>query len=214
MIALDATSGGSASTTAITVAHTCTGSNLYLIVDVFNQGDTSATDVTGVTYNGVAMTLIVSGANASDDAAYQWYLINPATGANNIVVTRADTTGTCFVKGTSYTGVKQSGQPDASAYKEQVTNTLVSSVTVVAENSWAHLGVYNPEGGAITASTNTTSRNNTPNYTMSADNNADITAGSYSMTVTRTSGSSEFMSVMSSFAPAVASTFIPRMMVF
>jgi len=177
-----------------------TGSNGFVVVDVINQGDASATDVTGVTVNGVSATLGPSGSNSTSDAIYCFYLANPSDG--DIVVTRSDTTGTMFIKATSYSGVKQTGQPDASAYLESVTNSLVSSVTTVADNCWTHLGVYNPEGATITASTNTTSRGNSPAYTMSADNNTAITpAGSYSMTVTRDSGSSQFISTMISIAP-------------
>lgn len=47
----------------------------------------NASNVTGITYAGVAMTLSTSQIyNADNVKVYQYYLINPASGANNIVV--------------------------------------------------------------------------------------------------------------------------------
>lgn len=56
-IAFDATTTSSlgSAVTSITFSHTCTGSNRILFVCTANNG---GANVTGVTYNGVAMTNI------------------------------------------------------------------------------------------------------------------------------------------------------------
>ena len=58
-IAFDATANGQDSNVAsLTWSHTCTGSDLVLIVGVSTRGGDGDAVPTGVTYNGVAMTLI------------------------------------------------------------------------------------------------------------------------------------------------------------
>ena len=107
-IAFDASSAGtSVTSTTQTLAHTCSGVNRILFV---NTGITSADTIPGITYNGVALTKIASVINGRYFSL--WYLIAPATGANNIVVTSSvsDILRSCAV---SYTGAKQSGVPDA-----------------------------------------------------------------------------------------------------
>jgi len=76
-----------------TFSHTCAGSNRLL---VFGDGHTSSSDttVTGVTYNGVALTLVRSDQHQSGDSwrTSIWYLIAPATGSNTVSVTLCGTT--------------------------------------------------------------------------------------------------------------------------
>ena len=54
-----ASTGTYTGTSPLTWSHTCTGSNLILIVGVIVESSSSNQNCTGVTYNGVAMTLIV-----------------------------------------------------------------------------------------------------------------------------------------------------------
>lgn len=182
---------------------TVSGSDTIGFVFIAQQNDASANRVTGITWNGVAMTLAGTAlANATSDAVYLWYIIGPTTGV--VTATRTGTGNTGWFNCEYYTGAKQSAQPDAYVTKKEVTNTLVTSLTTVADNCWTILGVFNPEGAAITASTNSTERQAVQSFVKLFDNNTDITpAGSYSMTVTRASGASEFISAMASFAPVV-----------
>lgn len=65
-----------------------------------------------------------------------YYLINPSTGANNIVASTS-ISQTLIFQNTSYTGVKQSAQPDASNTSAYTTTTSQStSVTTIADNCW------------------------------------------------------------------------------
>ena len=109
-IAFDAQAKSSTTGTSLTYSHTTSGSNRMLIVaSSSNGGD----HITGVTYNAVAMTQVAKlavGANY----LYLHYLIAPATGANNVVVSSGSSV-VLVSCAASYTGVLQSGFPDSSA---------------------------------------------------------------------------------------------------
>ena len=185
-IAFDvATQGGFTSGTTHTFSHSCTGSDRILFVQSFHNNTTDTQ--TGVTYNGVAMTLVNKATPATGRYVYLWYLIAPATGSNSVVIT---STASVALGGnaSSYTGADQTTQPDASSVTTDALTTKVSSVTTVADNCWTVLA-YIGNNANPTASTNSTLR--AANATFADgdffDNNGAITpAGSYSMTVTTT----------------------------
>src|SRR3990172_8899086 len=87
-LAVDAVSSTSddGAPASITWSHTCTGTDLGLIVGTSWVGDGVTASAT---YNGVAMTS--KGMNISSTSSAlrieQFELIAPATGANNVVVT-------------------------------------------------------------------------------------------------------------------------------
>ncbi len=190
--------------TSQTFAHTCTGSNLILFVAIQNGGS-HTNNITGVTYNSVALSKItsqdasaVSGLNQQWDL---WYLINPATGSNNVVISAANS---AVINGIaiSYTGAKQSGVPDAGP----VTNILstgannTNTVTSIADNCW-HLVVGGDSNGASTAGTNATLRGKAGSGDCIAyDNNGAITpAGSHSETINMSGSASITIGI--TFAP-------------
>jgi len=119
--------GGTGST--LTYSHTCTGSDLVLLVFVESRSN----DVTGVTYATVAMTQVgsaqVSGDGLTTNTA--WRLAGPATGANNVVVT---ITGTNHVASTalSYTGVDQTTPVANSAAATGSSTTPSVNVTATS----------------------------------------------------------------------------------
>ena len=79
-------SGGSASTVLLTISHTCTtNGNRALWVWTYAR-DLGAGDVTGVTYNAVAMTQIGTTQTDDNNDLKCWELVAPATGANDIVI--------------------------------------------------------------------------------------------------------------------------------
>ncbi len=192
-IAFDAASNGiyGAAVPSITWNHTCTGSNLLLLVTVGEDNAVNGGTISGVTYNGVAMTLHKrQTALASNNTVSVWYLIAPATGSNAIVVT-ASVSNFWEIAGTSvsYTGVKQSGFPDAhteSTYTGGTTPTV--AVTTVADNCWVVAGIGN-RGGAKSAGSGTVERaenDGTPGgaagQSAMYDNNGVVhPAGSYTL---------------------------------
>lgn len=211
-IAEDATSSAAAfGTSTVTWSHTCTGSNGLLVVGTWD--DTGGVSLaTGVTYNGVSMTSAGAGIQVPGDRWVRlWWLVGPATGAHNIVASVSG--GGTLVNGwaTSYTGVKQTGQPDAA----EVTNTLstgtppvtlATSITTVANNSWTVIVSKSAGGGTLSAGTGSTLRVLATAGGALFDSNAAVTpAGSHSMTVD-CAGTNALALLMISFSPAVAAT--------
>lgn len=161
-IALDSAPTGItdvALTNTITRSHTCTGSNLILFAafEAFTQSDV----MTGATYNGVAMTRInyigITGGGAQ--SSYLYYILNPATGANNIVGSASSVT-LFRAYGASYTGVQQSGQPDGQNTATGTATSASLSITTTADNCWMVLLNTN-DTGEPTAGTNSTRRTST-----------------------------------------------------
>lgn len=195
-IAFDtAVAGGyTLSGTSHTFSHTCTGDELILFVLAFVQIGTT----TGVTYNGTAMTLVDSQGHTGGNVS-MWYLLNPAVGAHNVVVTASGTTVVAG-KSASYTGVRQSAQPDAS-FKQNFsgTSSVWGAVTTVADNCWTILMVSDQTGGEL-AGTGTTLRVAADGQAIFDSNGAISPAGTNFL---RTSNAVlNWGVVMASFAPS------------
>lgn len=107
-LAFDASSSASSGgTSALTLAHTCTGTDLALVVMASCPNGYNYLAGSTATYNGVSMGAArVNVAGGSNEYSYLWVLANPASGTHNIVVTP---TGSAYldVIGASFTGVDQ-----------------------------------------------------------------------------------------------------------
>lgn len=199
----DSNTGGT-----VTVPLTCSGANRILFVAVCDNAGGST--LTTKTYNGVTMTQIGSVFNApSTRDYYLFYIIAPATGGANIVITSSGG-NTVWVQAMSFTGAKQSAQPDATSSVVNPSGSTASysqSVTTVADNCFqVMLGVAN-SGNSVTASTNTTVQinesTNTNRQFFAYSTTAKTPAGSATLAVTSTAQT--FSSVTVSFSPVVAS---------
>mgnify|MGYP001597421519 CR=1 FL=1 len=200
-IAVDTQTTGGQTTTAnsLTWSHTCTGSDLNLIIGLTN----GANDTTGVTYAAAAATQDAHSAiPAGTEGADIWRKTAPATGANNVVLSRTGTTSRMTGVAASYTGSKQTGQPDAATTNTATSVTsITTSVTVVATNSWL-VGSYDNNAEVPTAGANTTIRQAGSDASGLADSNAAVAAGSRSLII-NTVGSSNFAFALISLAPTV-----------
>lgn len=154
-IAFDATTTSSRvnATSTLTYSHTCTWSDRAITVYVAcNWLQT----VTWVTYGWVSMTQVQSPlTNSNNSRLSAWLLLNPASGANNVVVT---TLWNCSIisKCASYTWVNQSWQPDSSSSTWPTTTTsFTTSTTTVADNTWCIMGGMGMSGSTLTAGSNT-----------------------------------------------------------
>ena len=135
--------GLSGSSTTFTWSHTCTGSNMALVVGFYiNWGNVSHRTITGITYNSVSLTPVQT-IDYTTDTAYLWlgYLKSPATGSNTIQVTISGTLGAANNAGgfaTSFTGVDQSSPVDSTgAQFSQGSATSISvNVTTANANAW------------------------------------------------------------------------------
>lgn len=202
MLAYDnATHSAFKNSTTNTQAHTCSGSDRVLMVYVYAGSDV----VTGVTYNGVSMTFVqkqLMGGAAAGQYIYEYILAAPASGSNNVVVTSSANLGG-YISAVSYTGAKQTGQPDNSA-KQALTGvtTITTNLTTVADNCW--LVGYAYHNGTVVAGTATTLRGGSVNVLQTMDSNgAKTPAGSYGLNTTRSPA--DFAGhVIASIAPVVS----------
>ena len=186
-IALDTTNGvwtGTAVTT--TLSYTVgSGSNRLLVVGV----QTLTNAVTGVTYGGVAMTLAgrTTYVGARVGVA-MYYLLAPASGTANIVASFS-TSAAFSIVAASYTGVKQSAQPDAgNAFADASGTTHTSTLTTVRPDVWmvaidGNAGsLESASGGSVVRQQGTAG--NVGNGALIDSNAPYTTAGSNTLTFT------------------------------
>lgn len=198
--------------------YTCTGSNLILVAGIFtNSGD--GYTFTGITYNSVAMSngidnnQTLGGANQH---CWLWYLIAPATGGNTISC-QSGLGASANLQVASYTGAKQSAQPDATAVGQATSNATsvtAGTLTVVAANSWVVAFVRNRIGAndvTNNSGVTTTSRSGSGAGPMYWDSNGVVSTGSN--TVSFAGNNQTWNVVTMSIAPATAAaTYIPAIM--
>ncbi len=141
------------STTSLTYSYTVgTNSNRLLLVNLI--GDVSADDISSVTYAGAPMTLLDKVQTPGERWHYLYYLLAPASGTNNVVVT-AGSSQYLISEATSWYNVAQSGQPVANTTNTaaggvvSMTTSLPASSNsaIVAESMWALLGIL-PNSGS------------------------------------------------------------------
>jgi len=207
-----AADGGNATGTSHTFSYTCgAGSDRLLFVSVVGGIiGVDADDVT-VTYNSTAMSKIGVVTTTINRFLSCFFLLNPSSGANNVVITAG---ASHFLSGAAadYSGVAQSGQPDASATNVAgpAASSITGTVTTIADNCWTIMGGYhNFDGNDFTAGTGTTRRTiDALLFHAIFDSNAAITpAGSTSLQGLTTS--SNLGCVIASFSPAGAASFVP-----
>ncbi len=216
MIALDSTSSNvNTSGTVVSATHVCTGSDLILFAAIKNnQGGT----VTSLTYNGVAMTLIGTCVDSSSRAYWLYYLINPASGSHSITFT-AGTSGNVGIFGISFTGAKQSGQPDNNnlGANPTVTSTSYSqSISTVADNCFEIMVGKCDDATPITGGTNTSlaadfdgAKTNYNGMFMVYSTAGKTPAGSASL-VLNAGITQQYYTVMASFSPSLSSPVVKK----
>lgn len=191
--------------TSLTYSHTVAASSDFLVVavDIIAVLD----DITGVTYNGVAMTRatnqVTPGGITRD---YLYYLVAPATGAHNVVVSA--TPGVQIIaESVDYGGTKQTGQPDSTKLGGATSGTSAAlPFTTVADNSWT-VALIRCEMAPPSSSTGSVTIVTSPadNGFILCDSNGPVTpAGSYTMNWTFASSNNNLVGM--SIAPAVAAS--------
>lgn len=210
-IAFDTTTLGGVGSSSWT--HVCTGSNLFLAVVVQDTAGGSNV-ISGVTYNGVSMTSNgTPTADSNGDKLWMFYLINPASGSNTVSISYSSS-GT-FARGcsASYTGVKQSGQPDSHQYAlSTASGTSVSVVNnVVATGCWIIQGGGSASTtvGSLNGSASRQSVNGSGNFggkLLFSDTNATVSTGNNTSTLTGSNlGTGQYFAIHAiSISPAPA----------
>lgn len=178
--------------TSITIAFDSgsTGSDRYLVVAIFG----ATTDkVTGVTYNGDAMTLLKKQVGTAQGGLYMYFfgLANPDTGTNNIVISASSSITQPPVWYGVYTGVDAT-QPDDDAYNNRGggSGSFAVTLTTVADNCWL-LAMEMDNNGAMAATADCVKRSGWSNgygTQVFDSNSAKTPAGSNALTVTGANG--------------------------
>jgi len=138
--------GANVGVTGISGSFDCSAGDI-LIAFAERQNANSQT----CTYNGVSMTLIGTGNNGGTLNTDVFYLVAPASGSNTLASSGTGSTYRALLA-VAYSGAKQTGQPDASAFPAGSSGTSkTTAITTVAANSWI-VGLYNNDnGGTVTA---------------------------------------------------------------
>ncbi len=191
-IAFDAVSNGHTTDTTLTFAHTMSSSaGGYLVCGVAPNNDVN--DITGVAYNGAAMTQYELVNSSGGSHQYFFGLANPSSGTNNVVVSRsssAEMTAIC----SSYIGALGGLDAHGQNIQSGTQTSLTTTATSIADNSWAILlfGWQRAPGSFV----GMTGRTNNNQYYV-ADTNAVIhPAGTHDMTYSFASCSDQCMSAI------------------
>ncbi len=179
-------SASSAVATSLTFAHTCTGTDRAIGVGVI----LNATLVpTGVTYNGVALALEVSQEISSGGNFSRLYeLENPASGANNVVVTiGAEVQLVCGA--VSVVGADQTDCVSGNAVASGSSSS--PSVTITSATGELVLAVICSGGVSWTAGTGETERWDLTNPAGGNSGWGGTEAGAASVTINPTQSASE-----------------------
>lgn len=131
------------------------GSDRVLLVFGLYYNGTGTDILSGVTYNGTAMTKV----NAVDNVtnAYytsMWILVNPDSGSNTVSASFSGTPVHSWFIAVSYDGCLQTGQPDTFGGVSSSTATYNVSTTTTVDNDF--LIAYSAGNRPVTASTNAT----------------------------------------------------------
>lgn len=195
-------SGAAASGTNLTFAHTCSGSNRLLFVGmiVYSGGDL----VTGVTYNGVAMSEINQVTSPAGYVQNVWLLVGPASGTNNVVATLSGT-GDRQGYAVSYTGALQTGQPDNNNTNTTTATTITATLTTIADNCWAVMFLTNNAANLDSTGTNFVLRTTTDSSGFGDTGGPVTPAGSLSMIASNGGNNAKWGANIVSFSPAATS---------
>ena len=180
-----------------------TGSNRYLVVGVRNNG-VPIDDVNAPTYNGVTMTLLYKRQNTNAQTLeYQYWfgLIAPATGSNTLTVT---TTASISIQwfAAAFSGVKQSGQPDATASNATGSSNSAFTGTIVTVANGCYIMMMaddnngNMAAGTLTIKVSTWSAG-LGQQTFERSSNPVGAAGSYVLTLSGSNGNASDVTLIS-----------------
>jgi hypothetical protein len=148
------------------------------------------------------MTAIDSTNSDANHGIAMFYLIAPATGAHNVVVTVANQGG-IYASSASYTGASQFVQPDA----HNLINGQSLTLSVVASNCWivATSGA-GPTISGVSAGSGFTIRqtpNNSGNWNALEDSNGTVSTGNNTVAFSATGGNINSV-IAVSIVPAVS----------
>ena len=188
------TTGPATNTTSHTVG---TGNNRILFGACVGNVIAQVDNITGMTYNGVAMTLIDKSNGSGDRWQYLYYLLNPDSGAHNFVISSSGGSSQILAPtAISYSGVRQE-LPEARQKTTGTTTSKTETITVLTNNSWV-IGMMHA-AAAVSAGAGTTERSNNIFY----DKNAAVSAGAQTIALTWT-GTVGWAYILCAMAPFIS----------
>lgn len=201
------TTASASATFALTVG---AGSDRVLFVG-FTANKSSIPAISSVTYAGVSMTASAFSPQAlpSDTTVqvYLYYLLNPTSGSNNVVITFGSSLDEINSNAVAYSGV--GGVEEAAHINGTGTSATVTTVTT-ADLSWI-VGVFrNNNNGDGSAGAGTTKRSFVSGQNGFYDSGGPLSpTGSYS--IISTFGSAQYGALGMTMTPAVPSAATPIM---
>lgn len=188
-----AVDGGNNGGTTNTLSWTHNNSGNFVNVSFAGDVIGAFDDITSVTYNGVAMTLVqklTTAAGSGQRYGYQYILPNAPTGSHTVAIT---CTNIHLLQGgsASYATASTTGQPDNQTTNSATGTSCTTALTTIADNAWVVLfeGGYNSGNMPVAGAGATLRIADAVNGSWGIfDSNGPKTpAGSYSMTTTRSS---------------------------
>lgn len=151
--------GHNSATSPLTYTFTNTAGTLLVVGVVISEspGAANAPTSVGVTYNGVSMTQVghVSWFDNTSSNGYLFYLVNPATGANSVVVTPVGfvSLSQIIASAISFTGQRASSPlGTATTANNGGTSSTPATVTLTGTTSGSYVVSVAGAGDAFTAS--------------------------------------------------------------
>lgn len=141
--------------------------------------------ITGVAYNGVAMTQVGATVQNTADLYLQlWILVNPTAGVHNLVATSSGAVTALVLMGCCYAGASTT-QPDSNGSIGPVSASSLSPSTTVVDTTGAWLVAIWRPGAAASAGAGTTRRvDGGGNGYMMGDSNGPVGSGAQTLTAT------------------------------
>jgi hypothetical protein len=196
-------------TNSLTWSHTCAGSNRRIEVGIVGDAASGGhDDITGVTYGGVALTLIGKNVNTNlNRMMYVYALLGPATGSHSVVVSCTNNHLLCGAS-VSFTGALQTALTDNTGITTTAlaAHTMACTLTSVADNCW--MLVFAHSSGSVgqpTAGAGTTQRTPAFSFSIGAfldSNGAVHPAGPTTLNVNWTGNSAAIGGIAYTIAPA------------
>lgn len=154
-------SGYKTATASYSFDHTCSGNDRYLTVGV-EMLSVGGSSVSGITYNGVALSLIKSQASVAGAVRVElWGLVAPAAGTHSVAVTLSAALDSA-ASAVSFFNAHQT-VPYESASSATATNVGAADATVtvntIADGDWT-VDVVATDDAAITVGAGQTQRSN------------------------------------------------------
>lgn len=201
----------------LTKSYTVNASSNMLFVGFLGDSVGGHDDITGVTYNGASMTLVAKTTSGTSNSRYSYlyFLANPSTGANNVVITSTNS-HYLIALAADYSGT--AGTIDAHTVNAEQPIVMTKSISSITNNAWgiALGGCNGDSSNAITATTGTLRVQGASFHDICIlDTNAAVSpAGSFTLAWKTTTGGQNgqaLTSIMAAFAPVPPSNvWYPR----